>query len=412
MERLWSSQILVVASLASGACLAEKLDVKFSGFGTLAVTHLDSDKGDYKGSFPDAPKGAGKTQSWSLLPDSRIALQANISYGEKWEVVAQMMSRESRFDDFTPSVEMLNVKYNFDKFTYLRVGRIAHPFFLASDTRLIGYAQPFARGPVEVYGQSQIYHSDAIQLSHRHAFSDSSFLVSAGTGTARYGNAPSAPAVSDEDKGSYRDLVFSDVQWEYGPLLLRLGYTTGINSFKIKAMDQLYAGAANVNPELTNELSLENKRVSFTGLGAVWDSGDYLVQSEYTFTRWGLGEKSIAPNADAYYVLAGKRLGSWLPYAMYGRRRTSAPRIVTQYGVPQLDGAFTAVSASTANSQHTYSLGARWDVRDNMAIKFQLDRMTVDSANGKSYLINTSTNSPVKKGDSFNVLGINLDMVF
>ena len=48
---------------------------------------------------------------------------------------------------------------------------------MVSDARVIGYAVPFVRGPVEVYGNSNL-HTDGVQFSKRLSLADSSITTS------------------------------------------------------------------------------------------------------------------------------------------------------------------------------------------------------------------------------------------
>lgn len=411
------SFIKTALALAGGLALASSsatadTGFKFSGFGTLGLTHMSSDQADFKGAFADVPNGAGRTASTSAKPDTRLALQVDMALSDKLDFVGQVLTRQNRFNNYEPSIEMLNLKYNFSKATSARIGRIAHPFFLASDTRLIGFANTFARGPSEVYNQSQIYNSDVVQLSHRLPLAGGNAVVTAGFGESSYGNPTSNAALADEDKGKYRKLMFADINWEIGALMLRLSHHTGRSDFNANGAKPLYANAALVNASLADELSLMDKKVSFTGLGLVYDPGNYVVQAEYTMTRWGLGDKSVVPNADAFYVMGGWRTGSLTPYVVYAKRKTDEPRVVTGFAVAQLNAAFTGYAANTANAQHTVSAGLRWDFRPNMALKLQLDRVTVDSKSGVSYLTNLNPTNRPKQGDSFDVIGLNLDFVF
>lgn len=397
-------------AIASQPAMADN-GIKFSGFGSLALTHMSSDQADFKGAFADVPNGAGRSASTSAK-DSRLALQVDAALSEQLDFVGQVMTRQNRFNNYKPSIEMLNLKYSFSKSTSLRVGRIAHPFFLASDTRLIGFANTFARGPSEVYNQSQIYNSDVVQVSHRLPLAGGNAVITAGMGEASYGNPTSNAALADEDKGKYRKLMFADINWEVGALLLRLSHHTGHSDFTANGAKPLYTNAALVNAALADELSLQDKKVSFTGLGLVYDPGSWLIQAEYTMTRWGLGAKSVVPGADAFYVMGGWRAGALTPYAIYAKRKTDAPRVVSEFAVPQLNAAFTGYAANTANAQHTVSAGLRWDFQPNMALKLQYDRVTMDAKSGVSFLTNLNPANRPKQGDSFDVLGLNLDLVF
>ncbi|MCV2369251.1 hypothetical protein [Roseateles oligotrophus] len=405
--------LLACALLAAAPPLRAQVQegLKLSGFGTLALTRMDSEQGDFKGTFGDVPLGAGRSQQLSAKPDSRLAAQANYGFSEQLEGVAQLMVRYTHLNNYRPALEMLNLQYNFDRNNSLRAGRMPHPFFLASDYRLIGYANPFARAPVEVHLQSIVTHSDGLQLRHRRSVGDASVTLQMGYGVANYAGASKDPH-SAEDKGKFNHLISVDAMYESNALMFRLVHNRGISDYESNSILPLFTRATAENPTLADELSLLNKRVTFTGLGAVYDPGEFLLQAEYTWIRWGLGERSIVPDTDAFYAMGGWRLGSLMPYGIYAKRRTAAARIVTGFTSPAINAGMNTFAAQNTQAQHSVSLGLRWDFRANMALKLQWDRITVDSPAGASYLINLNPLDSPKQGQQFHVLGLNLDFVF
>lgn len=408
--RLSHLTAIAAACLAGHAWSAEPV-VKFSGFGTLGLTHSSAKNADFKGMFFDTATGAGRSDTWSFNPDSRLAVQMDAEYDTNWELTGQLMARKTYDKTFSPTVETFNLKYKFDNFTSLRAGRFAHPYFMVSDARVIGYAVPFVRGPVEVYGNSNL-HTDGVQFSKRLSLADSSITTSFGVGEGKYDRAPSDATVSKSDSGAFRKLLFGDIQYETGPWTLRAGASTGKNDYAPARMKRLFDFAAMVDPALSHELDFNNKRVTFFGLGATWDTGDYFAQAEYTMVHWGLGKKSIAPDEDAFYFMAGKRIGNFSPYAIYAKKSSGTPRVVTEFAMPALNSAFTTVAKSVPTDQHTLSAGIRWDFKANMALKAQYDHMTMDSDGNNSMLINVDPNNPIKKGDSVNIIGVTLDFIF
>ena len=385
--------------------------LKLSGFGTLGLSYMDSDQADFKGSFADAPNGAGRSAKLSSKPDSRLAVQANYGFSDQLEAVAQLMTRHNNRNNYMPSVQILNLQYNFDRNNSLRIGRSPHPYFLASDYRLIGYANPFLRAPVEVNLQSMVSHSDMLQVRHRHAFADGSLTAQVGYGAATFAG-PSNDRSAAEDKGQFRRLLSIDLMYESQDLMLRLVHNRGVTDYDVSRAKALFNRAAADNPELAQRLSLFNKRVNYTGLGAVYDPGDYLVQSEYTLIHWDEPGPTIAPNAQAFYVLGGWRIKAWMPYAIYAKRWTAPAPVITGFHSPAINAGMSSFAANSTNAQHSSSIGLRWDFMANMALKLQWDRITVDSPAGASYLVNPDPLNPPRQGQHFHVLGLNLDFVF
>jgi predicted porin len=189
-------------------------------------------------------------------------------------------------------------------------------------------------------------------------------------------------------------------------------HNRGISDYDSSALRPLSDRAAADNPALAQDLSMFDKRVSFTGLGAVYDPGNYLLQAEYTWIRWELGARSMVPQSDAYYGLAGWRFGTLMPYGIYAKRKSGDALTVSGFNDPALNASMSAIAKRRTNAQHSISLGMRWDFRANMALKLQWDRITVDSPDGASYLVNLNPLDSPKQGQQFHVLGLNLDFVF
>jgi hypothetical protein len=410
--RQWLSACLGALALLGSQVQAQvQPGLKLSGFGTLGLTYMDSEQADFKGTFADAPNGAGRSGSLSSKPDSRLAVQANYGFSEQLEAVAQLMTRHNNRNNYMPSLQILNLQYSFDRNNSLRIGRSPHPYFLASDYRLIGYANPFLRAPVEVNLQSMVSHSDMLQLRHRHAFTDGSLTVQLGYGAATYAG-PSNDRSAAEDKAQFRRLLSIDLMYESNDLTLRLVHNRGVSDYEVSKAKPLFSRAAADNPTLAQQLSLFDKRVNYTGLGAVYDPGGYIVQSEYTLIHWDEAGPTIAPNAQAFYLLGGWRFGALMPYAIYAKRWTAPAAVVTGFQNPAINAGMSVFAANSANAQHSYSLGLRWDFMANMALKLQWDRITVDSPAGASYLVNPNPLNPPRRGQHFQVLGLNLDFVF
>jgi len=64
-------------------------------------------------------------------------------------------------------VEWANLIYALSPDASVRIGRIVLPTFMVADSRKVGYANPWVRPPVEVYGLVPITQSDGLDASYR-----------------------------------------------------------------------------------------------------------------------------------------------------------------------------------------------------------------------------------------------------
>jgi predicted porin len=123
-----------------------------------------------------------------------------------------------------------------------------------------------------------------------------------------------------------------------------------------------------------NELSVADKVASFYSLGMAYDSGPIQLQLMLGRTQQ---ESAAFEDASSGYLIAGYRISEVTPFAGYSWLKTEPRELAT--GVPNvgagavLNATVASVMADSHADQHTFILGARWDVYRNMALKAQLD---------------------------------------
>src|SRR6185369_2563780 len=64
----------------------------------------------------------------------------------------------------------------------VRIGRIVLPTFMVADSRKVGYANPWVRPPVEVYGLIPITQNDGLDASYRVVWGETASTVQANVG--------------------------------------------------------------------------------------------------------------------------------------------------------------------------------------------------------------------------------------
>lgn len=344
---------------------------KFGGFGTLGISHSNMGLGDYV-LDSTLPKGPGISNRWSANNDSRIGVQATASFTPKVSAVLQLIS-EYQFDgNYHPIVEWANVKYAFTPDAYLRIGRIALPTFMNSDSRKVGYSYPWIHPPVELYRALSITNSDGMDASYRFQIGEAGNSVKIIYGKHR-DERPASTSLSRNIWGIFDTL-------EYGPATLRAGYQERESSSHNRLTG--VTGAWIRNSDLT--------------LGASYDPGAWFVMSEWI-------QRKSNTKLDAMYVSAGSRIDKLTPYMAYSQNSPAS----FLSGLP----APTAASIrSSRRSQDTISLGVRWDFMKNTDFKLQFDRVKL-SNDSNGYLVNVPAGVNLY-GSKFHVISTVVDFVF
>lgn len=385
---LFSSGLLI------GTAHAQSMpDLKFSGFGTVAAVHSSEKNADFIGT-QFQPNGAGHTTSTSLNTDSKLGGQVSAIFNDKLSAVVQVITQHQYDNSYTPQIEWANVKYQVTSEASVRIGRIAAPSYLLSETRYVGYSYPWVRTPQEPYSVLPVTNNDGIDATWRSQIGGANNTVQAyyGKSTVKFksGNAKSNPGWGINDT------------IEIGSLTLRAGY----NSLKIDLVNAnlvpLFGAMSQLGlAEMQSKYSLTGMSTSAVALGATYDPGDWFVMGEFV-SRKGDG---FISDTRAWYVSAGYRFGSLTPYVT---RSAGKPSIEPETAAGPLNGGINSTLRGFNPEQNTTSLGLRWDAMKNTALKVQFDHIkTGDTSNG-----HLMPYPGFVQGSSLNLVTVAVDFVF
>ncbi len=381
----------------------------FSGFGTLGVVHSNEHEADFTSTI-DKPNGAGYSRSWSPDVDSLIGAQVITHFTPKLSVMLQVISEQNYDKSFTPHVEWANVKYEITPDASVRVGRTVLASFLVSDTRNIGYANPWVRPPVEVYSLVPIDSNDGIDASYRWHTGDlvQTFLGTYGATTSRLPTGGSAYA--------RRQWNISDTL-EYGAAALRIAYSRA--NLTIGRLDSLFGAFDQFGPQgaaLSNKYAPDGKPVESVWIGAMYNPRDWFVTAELGTSQF----HSLQGEPIAWYVSGGYRVLQFTPYLTYGQLKTrsnsSDPGLDVSALPPYLAGPAMGLNAvlneilrSTAAVQNTTSAGVRWDFIKNVDLKLQYDHTRL-GAGSAGILINVQPG--FQPGGSLSLFSATIDFLW
>jgi predicted porin len=401
---------LLGAGLAAGTVHAQGApEVKFSAFGTIGAVHSSEPNADFVQNVFQT-HGAGFSDRTSFNPDSKVAGQMDVVFNPQWSAVVQLVSQQHADNGYTPQVEWANVKYQPTPELSVRAGRIAAPFFLLSDTRLVGYTQHWVRTPVEVYATLPVTSNDGVDVLWKKQIGGASnaLNVYAGTSTSELDDA----YIKSNPSWGVNDTV------QAGDLTLRAGY-----SFNKVDLEQRYFKAINqgllaftVAPEpigsmaaaLAAKYSTQDVKLNLFTLGGAYDVGKWFVQGEYV----KLQGNSFIMDSESWYLTGGYRIGRFTPYATYASTKA---KLVNEPGLPipeadDLNAGLNQLLNNEFNAvQNTASVGVRWDFMKNTALKAQYDRVSLGS-NSAGRLTNVQPG--FTPGGKVNLFSIALDFVF
>jgi len=346
-----------------------------SGFGTIGAVHASLRDADFTATTMH-PDGAGLTRRWSTDVDTNLGMQLDARLNRRWSAVLQVVSEQGADNSYRPRVEWANIKYQATPELALRAGRIALPLFLTADYRKIGYIYPWVRPPVEIYGTLPFTSSNGIDATYRWSAGSVRNASQLFFGNDDIPLLPPRHALA-------RHIVGLSNNSDWGALSVRASLiqaeaTVDIGRELFPALDAF--GAA--GHALRERYELDHKMIRFANIGFNYDPGDWFLMGELGATR----SRSFLGSTRAMYLSAGYRWKTLTPYLSHAEVRANGA--TTDPGIPLagLPRPYAAAAAqlnaglgillATIPQQTSSTVGLRWDVINNTALKVQYDRIT------------------------------------
>ncbi len=365
------------------------------GFGTLGIARADADDPQF---VRDLTQPDGLTTEWSGKIDSVLGIQANYRFSDAWEGVLQAISRYRYDGSFEPELSWAFLRYDPSPSLGFRAGRLGTEFYMLADSRQVGYSNLTVRPPVDYFGSVVFSYIDGLDIYATTPVGDGLLR-----GKVFAGFSPEKTAftqgISWDLTGS--QIVGGHLDYLTGPWQFRLGHAR--IRFNKEAPISSLAGFDIVAME--PELSVVDTWTQFNSLGAVYDDGPLQVQLMLSETKH---ETASYEDTRAGYLIGSYRLGQVTPYLGYSRSKSS--RSVLDTPLPEPLGSVTSqLTAATHTDQHTWFLGARWDVRQNLALKAQVDR--IEGEANSVFLFRGDNTVPGWNG-RMTVFSLALDFIF
>lgn len=360
--------LTVALTLAASSAARADITTSFSGFGTAGGSFTSNKDYTY---IHDASEFVGATNQFDIGLESRLGLQGTVDFGSGFSVTAQEVFRERGSNTLDPGTEWLYVQYVPASDWQIRMGRVVMPAFLFSDSRQVGYAQPWFRSPQEVYLQFPFDFVDGGQISWQKSLGkfNISLQGTVGSATATF----EAAGLTIVTKG--KDMFNESISVTYGDLQLRIAQTSFTSPSSLE-----------LTPTFTINY-IQHQTLVTTGLQ--YDNAHAVVIGEWAKTKVNNIPVFNEPLTEdtAWYAAAGWHFGKFLPLILYGNVHEEASLLSTPY------------------TKGSWSGNLRYDVVSNVAIKAEISRA---KANNGNYFGNSATTSNA----SINVYSLGVDFVF
>lgn len=424
-SRTLASRFAVVAialCLCARVCVADSSasgndTFHFSGFGTVGFSQIDEPTG---WAYTRNLDQADNTSHFRADLDSRLGLQVNYRPSEHFEFVGQAVaSRLAPGASVGDALELAFAAYRPDANWTLRAGRVNMDAYLLSDHRDVGFTYEYVRPPVEFYSQTPAS-LDGADLSRVWTFDEVQWRAklfggrsSVGTGTGHLILEPIVGAmVSRESNGlllrvSAVHTKFSNTLQALQPLI------TGLYSLSELPVPEVVAQA----DALAFDLSYRGVSTNYFAAGAQYDRDKWLFTAEINHAQV---DDHPTSSFTSGYASLGRRFGSVSVFGVESALIRSASLLSTPdwatslapFGASvaqqaqYLASVATLASNSLTGHQHTTSLGARWDLTAQLALKTQWDHVQTDANGGELWGISTPA------AGTADVISVVLDFVF
>lgn len=408
--------------------------LRLSGFVTIGLTYNDNHDVGIITSYAQAHPAKN-----GLSPNLDTVLGAQAVW-TPWAGTSLTVQAVSRPDDgMKPALRMAYLRQTAGPSLALRVGRIRSPLYFDSDVAEVGYAYLSARPPIPLYTiVNSVDTLDGGDLQWRHGWGDVAVLVQ-----AYYGNSHYSHHFYNQDfaaHASLKGIKGVAISLILPKITLRAS-RTWIYSYTMRGggIDALDAGlgnlagglnAASANPYLPAPLGAElsARAGAVSGLMYPFDNKPIYTSVGFdgTFGKWrAMGEwaeldsqSRMVGKYQGYQVTLGYALGNVTPYATYARQRRLGASFDTSALNPtgldaQLDAGLGALqqqlnlaSAYANLSGSSVSVGARWDMREHVAIKVQYDRLATPNSQSPGTFAVTSL--PIRNTTNLGTIALNL----
>lgn len=360
----------LLAWVSPAVAVSKGLELHINGFATAGIAFSDSDNLGFRSDSSQryiALDGEAQYRN-----DSLAGLQLGVQFNEQFSAAVQAKAKY-RVGGLESFISMAYLSYQPNPSLQLRAGRLPVDVFLLGESRDVGVSRLWVRPVEEFYGTVLLDALDGADLSYSLPYWRGVLNFRLAGGTIRQRNALSEDwhAVMMYDPFWSLNLEYVMGDWRF-----RFGYMEAkVSEFEHVGFDNVLRDIVAHLSQLPADFLYELEAVqttdvtlSHTAFGVSYDRGAWRVAAEFA-----------QPDYQQYgwngYLSVGYRIGNLTPYAVIGRAYSEKRNLLTTKN--QLSAAmrerynYLIQLTDGGINQTSFTVGARWGISDNMALKLQ-----------------------------------------
>ncbi|MBF0138309.1 MAG: hypothetical protein H7833_05885 [Magnetococcus sp. DMHC-1] len=421
MLSIFSGMVAVAMLMVGQSVRAEENSHwHMNGYGTLGFIHDDSSNNSYVRDLTQRPENQHYIDN-SWRRDTRLGLQVAYQADPTFEIVSQIVLRDQVLKRPLNFLDWAHLTWRPMPDVDLRLGRIGFDLFLMSDHRNLTYAYPWVRPPAEYYSWVPLYSIDGGDIAYSLRDKEGRWRLKAQGGR---GNLDFAMGLTGVYDFKTNNVITTSLLREQGPWQFRVGYSHLTSTTEASPLAPLHAGldaiagagVPGVSEEaayMRRNTSFDNVSFHYSTLGAVYDDGTWLVQSELANVSTSA---DMVTNGHMAYLGLARRISAWTPFVMVSGVRPHVDIYSSTQNWNSIgQGEFQTIAVATLNatrmSQETLSLGLRWDFNSRAALKWQLDTTHIHP-NGYGLWYSDPTPAYRSQDEHVTTASFTLDFVF
>jgi len=389
--------IIMLLMLSSFSTQAYQLNDKLelAGFARAVAGYLESD-GDILNNYQDEV---------TLGEQSLLALQPTFRFNEQLSVTGQFLAHSN--SDRESGTEWLYLSYRPGNHWHFRAGKLRMPSFAYSDSIDVGYTYPWITAPIQVYNNYLFPTYNGI--SGEYSYAGRNFALTL-EGYYGYFDGDIFMAGSRVDVGAkVSDITGLMLNLKSHNFDLRLSYHTGYNETDIPQLDPLRQALRQANFNNSADTLESDGDAAFYNVSLGYDTLSSFYRAEWIRAET---EFDLAPSLEGYYFSAGHMISDWTIHLTYGsssysdvkaneelRPLLANPDPQTNPLFPVAAGYYQLFDTVPNGSLDTYTLGARWDVELNMALKAEVTYLNETAPRSGFFGSNFAGSTPTDPGD-------------
>ena len=378
---------------------AKSGEFDFSGYARVIGGYLDEKDVEYRG-YDD---------SLNISPSSLIGLQAEYQFNTNWSVTAQGLFRsDSTTVSGESGLEWLYLTYTPTTNLQIKIGKLRTPFFTMSDFSDVGFAYPWINPPQQVYDTYLFKTFNGIDAIYKFGSDDFDISIE-----GYYGEESGSIGIGPFKTGFEVDNLVGVIgKLNIENIEFRASRYNGNIALDLKSINQLQDVLENFNFSQSAASLTTQGSAHADQFGVIYDNLDYFFRGEWVKIKTQL---DIIPTIRSYYLTVGYNNAPFTYHLTFAdsdveinANQNEIP-IGANVELDQLAQAYNSVFAESApDSLKTWTLGIRWDVLPNLALKAEVSALEGDEVSNSFFVIPEDVSFNRKT----NLYLIGLDWVF